>query len=62
MEDIKKRIADMTRGMDFDRKPRATKKEKEDYAALAGSAAAIKRDVDKHGQDYKQRILNYARA
>lgn len=49
MDEMRKRIADMTRGMDFERKPRATKKEKEDYAALENSVAGIKKDIDKLG-------------
>lgn len=47
MDEIKKRIADMTGGMDFERKPRATKKDKEDYSELKDSVAGIKRDIDK---------------
>lgn len=47
MDEIRKRIVDMTRGMDFERKPRATKKEKEDYAELKDLVAGIKRDIDK---------------
>lgn len=47
MDEIRERIADMTQGMDFERKPRATKKEKEDYAAFADSVAGIKSDIDK---------------
>lgn len=47
MDEIKKRIADMTSGLDFERKSRATKKEKEDYAELKDSVTGIKRDIDK---------------
>jgi hypothetical protein len=47
MDETKKRIADMTCGMDFEKKPRASKKEKEEYAALESSTAGIKKDIDK---------------
>ncbi len=47
MDEIRKQITDMTAGMDFERKPRASKQEKEDYAALENMAAVIKKDIDK---------------
>ncbi len=47
MDDVREQIADMIRGMDLEKKPRAAKKEKEEYAALENRVAGIKRDIDK---------------
>lgn len=47
MDETKTLIADITQCMDFERKPRATKQEKEDYVALREAVADIKRDIDK---------------
>lgn len=47
MEDTRKLIAEMTSGLDFERKPRVTKQEKEQYAALKGAVACVKKDIDK---------------
>lgn len=47
MDETRKQIANMIENMGFERKPRATKKEKEDYAALKDSVAVIKSDIDK---------------
>ena len=47
MDDIKKRISDIVRGMEFGRKPRLPKTQKEACFELSDDVGGVKKELDK---------------
>jgi len=47
MDDIKKRISDIVRDMEFDRKPRVSKTQKEACFELSDDVGGVKKELDK---------------